>query len=368
MSQPYFTTAELMTIQEVLVKEGLATKRDFLLADLPPLYAAKLPVNPAPADQVLSDLLQMNRRPFLEGGVVPIVDYLTAALAHAQTPPNRELLQARANEALAKYAKAHGSARGSTGRPEQIIHRNDMVPFGFFAAGTAAGASVARVTVTRVLGGVPSTIGVGGPVRSLGTAWLIGRKHAVTAFHVVQSRHQGEPAIAEADLAAQVEGAVLEFDVHEAHDAGRAVKVRALRAWAPSDGLDYAVLELAEDPGAAPLAVSNEVPKEDTPVNIIQHPGGAPKRLGIRNNLLRTVTDEKVEYFTDTLEGSSGAPVLTDDWKVVAVHQEYNAVTNVTFQGKETSFVNVGVRMDRILADIERQAPDVRRDIKRSRS
>ncbi|MDQ4093140.1 MAG: serine protease [Actinomycetota bacterium] len=57
------------------------------------------------------------------------------------------------------------------------------------------------------------------------------------------------------------------------------------------------------------------------PVNIIQHPGGNPRKIAFRNNLLVSVDDDsRLTYQTDTMPGSSGSPVFSDEWQLVALH------------------------------------------------
>lgn len=68
------------------------------------------------------------------------------------------------------------------------------------------------------------------------------------------------------------------------------------------------------------LQLSSAGVKENDFVNIIQHPLGGPKQIGIYNNLVMYVDDDLVQYMTDTAEGSSGSPVLNSDWDVVALH------------------------------------------------
>jgi endonuclease G len=65
-------------------------------------------------------------------------------------------------------------------------------------------------------------------------------------------------------------------------------------------------------------------------INVIQHPLGREKEIVIRNNQvldLRTGNgsgDEAmgpfIHYEADTEKGSSGSPVLNDQWEVVALH------------------------------------------------
>lgn len=55
-------------------------------------------------------------------------------------------------------------------------------------------------------------------------------------------------------------------------------------------------------------------------VNIIHHPGGEMKQISLYHNIVTNVNGRVVQYLTDTLKGSSGAPVFNSDWEVVALH------------------------------------------------
>jgi endonuclease G, mitochondrial len=55
-------------------------------------------------------------------------------------------------------------------------------------------------------------------------------------------------------------------------------------------------------------------------INIIQHPGGQPKQLALRENRLIDIFDNFLHYQTDTAPGSSGSPVYNDQWEVVGLH------------------------------------------------
>ncbi len=55
-------------------------------------------------------------------------------------------------------------------------------------------------------------------------------------------------------------------------------------------------------------------------LTILQHPKGERKQLCVRENQLLRCDDDVLWYSTDTLGGSSGSPVLTNDWLVVALH------------------------------------------------
>ncbi|MEO6733637.1 MAG: trypsin-like peptidase domain-containing protein [Ferruginibacter sp.] len=59
---------------------------------------------------------------------------------------------------------------------------------------------------------------------------------------------------------------------------------------------------------------------KDDFVNIIQHPGGRDKQIGMYHNIVTYSDSSIVQYLTDTEEGSSGAPVFNSQWEVVALH------------------------------------------------
>jgi len=60
------------------------------------------------------------------------------------------------------------------------------------------------------------------------------------------------------------------------------------------------------------------------PVNIVQHPMGRLKEVVIRENELSALPggdlDGFAHYVTDTEQGSSGSPVFSDRWEVIALH------------------------------------------------
>ncbi len=112
------------------------------------------------------------------------------------------------------------------------------------------------------------------------------------------------------------------------------------------------------------------IPEEPVPVNIIQHPGGQPKRVALRNNLVYTADDKDVRYFTDTRGGSSGSPVFTDDWRVVALHRGTRRVeeNDVIFQGRKEAFVNVGTQMSSVMRHLAEHSPEVHAEIAAAQS
>lgn len=106
-------------------------------------------------------------------------------------------------------------------------------------------------------------------------------------------------------------------------------------------------------------------------VNIIQHPGGEPKQVVVRNNSVLHLDDPFLYYECDTLGGSSGSPVYSDQWLVVALH--HHNVPKTDAQGRYLSaddqvlpddtpedelcyVANEGTRISRILAHVKRRS------------
>ena len=102
------------------------------------------------------------------------------------------------------------------------------------------------------------------------------------------------------------------------------------------DELDYALLRVADEPGASPLGGNLnaeprgwiEVPStphefvEKQALFIVQHPDGKPMKLAIDSNAITGVNEKgtRVRYRTNTEHGSSGSPCFDQEWNLVALH------------------------------------------------
>jgi len=103
-------------------------------------------------------------------------------------------------------------------------------------------------------------------------------------------------------------------------------------------------------------------------VTIPQHPGGQPKQLSVRANRIIDLSETVqsgidmnrfIHYTNDTRPGSSGAPVLNDQWQVVAVHHKAVPSPNQDMaalleSGKEPKWIaNEGVRVSSLVVLLE---------------
>ncbi|MET9466658.1 trypsin-like peptidase domain-containing protein [Streptomyces sp. NPDC006544] len=375
MSDTYLSQDDVVLLRDTAVEAGLTdpSLRSLLFAGILPKYRGSLPLLAAPGQQVHSDLNEMNRVERLIDGTVPLALWLRNAADQLTDAAARDVilkaLDRVARDAAGEPDVAPDVPTGET--KEEIVFRDDTVPFGFLNGGAQAGASVARIKVLPYQGGAllqPLAL------PHNGTGWLISSDLLVTNHHVVNARKRtdGQQQVAEpADLRLQAEGSRSRFDYLNEDDADvEEARASELVAW--DEELDYAVLRLAGAPprpflrvATAPLAVAKDAP---VALNIIQHPGGEPKRIALRNNLAFEADDRDVRYFTDTRGGSSGSPVLTDDWTVVALHRGTRRVSDVSFQGKSTAFVNVGTQLSAIMRHLREHSPQIHDEIAAAQS
>lgn len=366
----YLKHDKILEIQTEAVELGLHTRRNQLLAGLNNAFVATLNEVADPAGQMLSDLVALNKVPVIIDDEVPLYRWLrNAAYSLSFLPDKQEYFRALSDDVMAKRGAAIKDAAAAKPAappaaksaldtlPEKVVFVNDMVPFGFLKGAERTGISTARLIVPSFLGGQPRNWPMSTKQKQyFGTGWLIGAKHVITNHHVINARDKGDKDAADSDFKLQGEGATVQFDYDT--DNAEGLKFTGLKLCVASKPLDYAIVELPESSNRLPLPLwTGELalgPDAYVPVNIIQHPGGNIKQMGIRNNLAAKLTDLDLAYFTDTEGGSSGSAVCNDDWKVIALHKASSATFgDLEYQGKTTSWVNVGTRIDRIISDLK---------------
>jgi hypothetical protein len=98
--------------------------------------------------------------------------------------------------------------------------------------------------------------------------------------------------------------------------------------------------------GALELNCRPELPAT-TGVSIIQHPEGGFKQIAIAGNVISGSDPKSLRYVTSTMQGSSGAPVFDDDWRVLALHQG----GGIWSEEQSRYLNNRGIRFSAICAD-----------------
>ncbi len=214
---------------------------------------------------------------------------------------------------------------------EKVIGDRDFLPSRWLRRAATAAEAVARVRT-------PSDFGTG----FLVTPWLL-----MTNHHVLDSL-----AVAEVST---VTFRYEEDDNEELRGTVRlALQPERCFVTSPVAELDLTMVAVAptsdgEPPGktfghiVAPGPIGKVLLGQ--PVNILQHPDGRPREIAVRNNLLLSVDDDlTLTYGTDTERGSSGSPVLSDRWELVALHHSSKTENGVVG--------NVGIRVSAIVGHI----------------
>lgn len=111
---------------------------------------------------------------------------------------------------------------------------------------------------------------------------------------------------------------------------------------------DWGVIRVANMQNVPMIKLTNvAVPSDGDRAFIVQHPDGQQKRLGFVRNVITAVTNDRVQYLTDTQPGSSGAPVFDASGKLIALHHRGGTPTQLT--GKAPLTKNQGVRISRVV-------------------
>jgi endonuclease I/V8-like Glu-specific endopeptidase len=193
---------------------------------------------------------------------------------------------------------------------ERIIGTSDLIEASFLTNGARVARSVCRIEIGEA----------SGLVAGYGTGVMISPRLLLTNNHVL-------------DRAGVAALSVAEFGYETGPDGTARPGVRypldpdAFFATDPK--LDYSVVAVRDrSEDGQPLAPWAWVPLiaqqgkiiKGEMVNIVQHPGGEPKQVALRENQVIDLLDDFLHYRTDTAPGSSGSPVFNDEWEIVALH------------------------------------------------
>lgn len=261
---------------------------------------------------------------------------------------------------------------------ESLIQDNDLVEINYLERGMMAARAVCRINVGALAG----------DGSEWGTGFLIGPRLLLTNAHVIGTQTDADRATVEFGY---------ELDADGRLKRTTRFRLTPLDGWvtSPKTELDYTIVAIAErsDDGAKSIAdlgylrLEPRTGKIDVGqfCTIIQHPDSGTKRISLRENKLVKYGDAEdldrdnfLWYSSDTAPGSSGAPVCSDAWQVICLHHAgvpdrvmVDGVEHWRLADKTTLpaalaqhlptekvhwLANEGVRISRIIADVEHQA------------
>jgi endonuclease G len=237
---------------------------------------------------------------------------------------------------------------------ERIIGTSELVSVNFMARGLKAAAAVCRIRVPTQGG------------EWYGTGFLVGPRLLMTNNHVLASPEEAAQTEAEFNYEHDADGVLnppIQFNLapHEIFFTDSVNDVTFVAVAAYSEG----GIPL-ERFGYLPLLALSGKGIEGEWVTIIQHPAGQPKQMTIQASQIVELDQKKfpdlserfIHYTTDTEPGSSGSPVLNDQWQVVAIH--HKAIPNPAWtkeaeakSGTSQWLANEGVRISAIFKLLE---------------
>ena len=228
---------------------------------------------------------------------------------------------------------------------ERVIGESDLFPIAYLEMGLNAGKPVCRIEVRDNIG----------RVLGHGTGFLVSPSLLLTNNHVLETADQARFSLAQFHY---------ETDMQLMPRPVKSFRFDPDRLFITDRQLDFSLVALEpssadgeklSDFGFLPMLAESGKTLVGEYVSIIQHPSGAPKAVAIRENEVKDVFADFIHYATDTEPGSSGSPVFSDDWKIVALH--HAGVPDPNDRGKYVA--NEGIRVSSIIKYLTSQRPDL---------
>jgi len=228
---------------------------------------------------------------------------------------------------------------------EKIMGKaSTLLPIYFFSMGLERAKAVAKIEIPR-----PNN------KLEVGTGFLIDDDLLLTNYHVIRD-------------AADAAQATIKFNYEESRpnvavqptplsldpDNGFATSGSIVEDWTivRMKGADTDALK--DFRGGISLREGTDTQKDDF-VNIIQHPAGGLKQIGLYHNLVTFSDNAVVQYLTDTEAGSSGSPVFNSKWNIVALHHSGGMLREPNSNSKDTYLRNEGIPIKTVLAGIQKK-------------
>ena len=227
------------------------------------------------------------------------------------------------------------------GDPEALLYYDDLtIPIGRVPAliGTLQKLVAVAPSVCRLL------VDFNGVGFGRGTAFRIGGDLLLTNWHVLELKDGTRATTVTAEFGYEDDGAGGLRATTNVPCEIQSIVTNKTDDWGVICVRDPASM-LAEWPI---LSLANAgTPQVNSPAFVLQHPQGELKRLGFVRNQVTKFDDRVVHYLTDTQVGSSGAPVLDPQGRLLALHHAGGRPQEVV--GKPPLKKNEGIRIPLIM-------------------
>jgi hypothetical protein len=215
---------------------------------------------------------------------------------------------------------------------EKIIGSvSTLLPIRFLTMGLTAAKAVGRITIP------------GNGYVEVGSGFLIKDNLLITNNHVIPDKSAAKRAL-------------IEFDYEESEKGLPVIPspftLDPESFFITNEKDDFTAVKIVGDANSSfgKLVLKNQQVKPGDFVNIIQHPGGRYKQIGLYHNVVTYADDYLVQYLTDTEPGSSGSPVFNSQWEVVALHHSGGMLQEPGIQKKMLR--NEGIAIGRIIGGL----------------
>lgn len=208
---------------------------------------------------------------------------------------------------------------------EKVIgKRSSFLPIHFLEVGALKARSVVRIQLSD----------------GSGSGFLTDGNLLITNHHVIASPNQAVGATVQCNY--QLTPSMLDAAIEE-------YELAPEDGFATSEADDWTAVRVQGNPNATwgALALVQVNPQKDDWLNIVQHPQGGSKQIALYDNPIVFVNEDRVQYLTDTLPGSSGAPCFDSNWNVVALHHSGGWLREPGT--KDRYFRNEGIHINKVI-------------------
>jgi hypothetical protein len=193
---------------------------------------------------------------------------------------------------------------------ERVLGTSDLVNISFLEKGMAVSRTIGRVWICENTGNI----------LGYGTGFMVSPRLMLTNHHVLPEIETARSAKIEFNYQLNVDKNLLASEIFSLDPD---------TFYFSNQDLDFALVAVFPETRDGKLLSAygyNKLIIEEGKtiisqwLNIIQHPNGMPKQIGLRENQLIDIMGDFLLYRTDTSPGSSGSPVYNELWEVVGLH------------------------------------------------